>query len=68
MHENGRIMFRKGSFGWIGKTMLLDCFHRAAADSHGEAAVRRCHFHDFMLDVHKRLHIDRISQVNPFID
>ena len=37
-----------------GKTMLMDLFHAAAAETAGGA--RRAHFHAFMADVHARLH------------
>ena len=35
-----------------GKTMLMDLFFAAVED----ASKRRCHFHEFMADVHDRIH------------
>jgi cell division protein ZapE len=43
-----------GSVG-RGKSMLMDLFH----DNLAVAAKRRAHFHEFMLDVHARLHEER---------
>ena len=43
-----------GSVG-RGKSMLMDLFH----DNLDIAAKRRAHFHEFMLDVHARLHEER---------
>jgi len=40
-----------------GKSMLMDLFHETV----DVAAKRRVHFHDFMLDVHARLHRRRRS-------
>jgi cell division protein ZapE len=38
-----------------GKTMLMDCFFEASP----VARKRRAHFHEFMLDVHQRIHAVR---------
>ncbi len=38
-----------------GKSMLMDLFH----DSLGSVSKRRAHFHEFMLDVHARLRVER---------
>ena len=46
-----------GSVG-RGKSMLMDLFH----DNLAIAAKRRAHFHEFMLDVHARLHEERKNQ------
>ena len=46
-----------GSVG-RGKSMLMDLFH----DNLAIAAKRRAHFHEFMLDVHARLHEERKKQ------
>lgn len=43
-----------GSVG-RGKTMLMDMFYEMAP----VAAKRRCHFHEFMADVHNRVHAYR---------
>jgi len=43
-----------------GKTMLMDEFFAAAALT----AKRRAHFHDFMADVHERVHAHRVAARN----
>ena len=53
--ENGiRGLYVYGSVG-RGKTMLMDMFFSKAP----VAAKRRCHFHEFMADVHARIHAHR---------
>ncbi len=47
-----------GSVG-RGKSMLMDLFH----DNLAITAKRRVHFHEFMLDVHARLHEERKKEV-----
>jgi cell division protein ZapE len=60
----GRLLGRKaaitrGVYLWgsvgRGKSMLMDLFH----DNLAVAAKRRAHFHEFMLDIHARLHEER---------
>ncbi len=41
-----------------GKSMLMDLFH----DTLSVAAKRRAHFHEFMLDVHARLRVERTKE------
>lgn len=41
-----------------GKSMLMDLFH----DTLAVPAKRRAHFHEFMLDVHARLRIERAKE------
>ena len=41
-----------------GKSMLMDLFH----DTLDVAAKRRAHFHEFMLDVHARLRVERAKE------
>jgi cell division protein ZapE len=63
----GRLLTRKASppprglyiHGPVGrgKTMLMDLFF----DSVGSAAKRRAHFHEFMADVHERVHAWRTA-------
>lgn len=47
-------LYVHGSVG-RGKTMLMDMFYEMAP----VAAKRRCHFHEFMADVHNRVHAHR---------
>ena len=63
----GRLLGRKvaaprGVYLWgsvgRGKSMLMDLFH----DNLALVAKRRAHFHEFMLDVHARLHEERKKQ------
>lgn len=49
-----RGLYVYGSVG-RGKTMLMDMFFTKAP----VAAKRRCHFHEFMADVHARIHAHR---------
>ena len=40
-----------------GKTMLMDMFHDTLAGlGGGDIKCRRVHYHDFMQDVHRRIH------------
>ena len=52
--EGVRGLYVHGSVG-RGKTMLMDLFHDALPGT----KKRRAHFHDFMADVHKRIHVTR---------
>ncbi|WP_377297372.1 cell division protein ZapE [Rhizobium sp. SGZ-381] len=49
-----RGLYVHGSVG-RGKTMLMDMFFEKVS----VAAKRRCHFHEFMADVHARIHVHR---------
>jgi len=60
-----------GSVG-VGKSLLMDLFYSVCADgvsikSEGELIPpikrrrKRCHFHEFMLDVHQRIHAYKLS-------
>ena len=73
--ERARLAAKSSSLGWLfgakrpeavrglyvhgrvgrGKTMLMDLFHEALPSP----KKRRAHFHDFMADAHKRIHIVR---------
>jgi cell division protein ZapE len=52
-------LYVHGSVG-RGKTMLMDMFFEMAP----VAAKRRCHFHEFMADVHSRVHAHRMRLKN----
>ena len=47
-----------------GKSLLMDMFAEASAELHktpsaselGDSIARRAHFHEFMLEIHARLH------------
>ena len=39
-----------------GKTMLMDMFHDTLAGLSSDIKVTRVHYHDFMQDVHRRIH------------
>eukprot|EP01063_Lacrimia_lanifica_P012043 TRINITY_DN18673_c0_g1_i1.p1 TRINITY_DN18673_c0_g1~~TRINITY_DN18673_c0_g1_i1.p1 ORF type:complete len:523 (+),score=175.93 TRINITY_DN18673_c0_g1_i1:69-1637(+) len=54
-----RGLYIHGSVG-IGKTMVMDMFFASCGDAAGVARTRRrVHFHEFMLDVHRRVHVAR---------
>ena len=73
--ERSRLGAKSSSLGWLfgakrpeavrglyihgrvgrGKTMLMDLFHEALPSP----KKRRAHFHDFMADVHRRIHVVR---------
>lgn len=44
-----------------GKTRIMDLFYDCVPSGSGGLPKRRVHFHDFMLDVHGRLHAARAS-------
>jgi predicted ATPase len=50
-----RGLFLYGGVG-VGKTLLMDLFHDAAAEALGPGAARRVHFNAFSLRVHETLH------------
>ena len=50
-----RGLFLYGGVG-VGKTLLMDLFHDAAAEALGPGATRRVHFNAFSLRVHEMLH------------
>lgn len=56
----GRSKIPRGVYIWGtvggGKTMLMDMFHDTLAGLSGDIKCRRVHYHDFMQDVHRRIH------------
>ena len=44
-----------GSVG-VGKSFLMDLFHSHCSENASNRGNRRLHFHEFMLDVHQRIH------------
>ena len=50
-----RGLFLYGGVG-VGKMLLMDLFHDAAAEALGPGAMRRVHFNAFSLRVHETLH------------
>lgn len=57
----GRTRVPRGVYVWGtvggGKTMLMDMFHDTLAGlGGGDIKCRRVHYHDFMQDVHRRIH------------
>lgn len=49
-------VYLHGSVG-VGKTMLMDMFYEEVP-----IPKRRLHFHDFMIDVHKRIHTAKLKE------
>ena len=62
-----RGLYIHGSVG-VGKSFLMDLFHTVLCqgDTTLQRHHRRAHFHEFMLDVHQRIH--RYKQDNPRSD
>ena len=56
----GRSKVPRGVYVWGtvggGKTMLMDMFYDTLAGLSGDIKCRRVHYHDFMQDVHRRIH------------
>ena len=50
----------KGVYLWGtvggGKTLLMDMFHYTLEGLDADIKTRRIHFHDFMQEVHKKIH------------
>jgi peroxisome-assembly ATPase len=58
IHTTPRGIYIHGSVG-VGKSFLMDLFAASMKKEHasiGRRKIRRCHFHEFMLDVHERIH------------
>jgi protein AFG1 len=57
-------LYIHGAVG-VGKSFLMDLFHHAVLETKAaeNRSVRRVHFHEFMLDVHGRIH--RYKQQHP---
>jgi predicted ATPase len=55
----------KGVYVWggvgVGKSMVMDILHSIAVEE-GKVSTRRCHFHEFMLDIHRRCHTLRLQK------
>jgi cell division protein ZapE len=55
----------KGVYVWggvgVGKSMVMDILHSVAVEE-GKVSTRRCHFHEFMLDIHRRCHTLRLQK------
>jgi len=58
--RSGRAKIPRGVYLWGtvggGKTMLMDMFFDTLEGLDSEIKCTRIHYHDFMLDVHKRMH------------
>jgi len=56
----GRSKVPRGVYVWGtvggGKTMLMDMFYDTLAGLSGDIKCKRVHYHDFMQDVHRRIH------------
>ncbi len=55
----------KGVYVWggvgVGKSMCMDILHSVAVEE-GKVSTRRCHFHEFMLEIHRRCHALRLQK------
>jgi len=53
----------KGIYIWggvgVGKSMIMDILHGIAMEE-GKVSTRRAHYHEFMLDIHRRCHVQRM--------